>query len=705
MKFLIRAMFLFAIFFAIALPTSTAEADASDTVNQRITVISIDDFHGTSKASVSNAIYSAHGIISNFKPNDTLYMSFMSDPKTIFGPYRGPGHDFNQLESVLEQGLSEVTITSKLDITDVVTNVYNLLATEGAPTGSGVHLLGGSDVSMTSEDSAKFLDPLSDLFKANSWQISGIELPEASDSMKSLLKNISEKSGNDAFNLSTIDGLKGFADHIMAEDNLGSLQSASSAELKSDETLTASISVAPGTEKITMAFFKDSIEGSLKLKTPGGGEISVNDAESHDSLETPNVTFWNLTNPVPGNWTVDVSGISGQFSSWHVASNKYRLNLNIGETVPTDQSTSIIAYVADGEAMIIPEYGSIIEATVTGPAGTSVIYQLNDKGMEGDVTSGDGYFSTTIPALTNSGEYVASLELKWTDSAYSLKETALFEAQPFPKLEVTFNNLDRLRPDERSNIATIYTNIEGQPYAVDPSSIQINLLNSEIKGDFELLARESTADGRGWMFDVMFTPKSDGISSISFSMDLIYGGISHTDRIDAATLIVEKIQMVTLKTNVEKPAPTTTITPPTLPAEVTIPPQTIAIGVIGIPIAIVALAIAAILYIKSQPTPYGTIKNELGETIVDFESLKRSLIAKILFPSKVRGKETKVPELRGITFKFGREGVEMQSLNVSPTVRLNNQPIVGDARLHDESWIGSQGKLFSFLSSRNLVQL
>ncbi|MCL0105630.1 hypothetical protein M1N90_02590 [Dehalococcoidia bacterium] len=704
MKFLIRATFLFAILFSFALTAGTARADASDTVNQRITVIAIDDFHAVSNESVSNAIYSVHAVVSNFKSNDTLYLSFMSDPKTIFGPYRGPGHDFNQLKSVLENGLSDDISASQLDLAEVVTNTYNLLATEGAPAGSGVHLLGGSDISITSEDSAKFLDPLSDIFNTNNWEITGIQLPSATDSMKSLLKNISERSGNNVFDLSSIGGLKEFADHIMTEDNLGSLQAAGSDELKSDDTLTTRISVAPGTEKITMAFFKDSTEGSLKLKTPNGEEISINDAEFYDNLESPNLTFWNLTNPIPGNWTVDISGISGQFSSWHVASNKYSLNLNIGETVPTDQPASIIAYVADGETMIIPEDGAIIEATVTGPSGTSVIYQLNDTGIEGDVTSGDGYFSTTIPALTNSGEYMASLELKWTDSAYSLKQTALFEAQPFPKLEVTFNNLDRLRPSERSNIATIYTNIEGQPYAVDPSSIEISILDNQIEGNFELIPRESTADGRGWMFDVMFTPESDGISSISFSMALLYGGISHTDRIDAATLIVEKIQMVTLKTNSEKPVPSTTITPPVPSTEITIPPQTIAIGVIGIPVAIVALVIAGIIYIKAQPTPYGTMKNELGEIIVDFKSLKRSFIAKILFPSKVRGKETKVTELRGITFKFGREGVEIQSLNVSPTVRLNNEPIVGDAKLDDESWIGSQGKLFSFLSSGKLLR-
>jgi len=704
MKLFIRAIFLSAVIMAFTIPISTIKADTSSSVNQRITIVAIDDFHAASNESITNAIYSLNGVIANFKNNDTLYISFMSDPKTMLGPYRGPNHDINRFKSILEKELSGSMPSSKLDVSQVLTEAYNLLATVGAPTGSGIKLIAGSDISMTAKDSAKFLDPLSDVFNANSWEITGILLPSASESMGTLLKNMSEKSGNKFFNISSIDGLKSFTDHLMTTDNLGSLQMASADNLVSEETLTENISVAPGTKKMTMIFFKEALGGSLKLKTPSGNEISVNDAESYSSIKTPNVVLWNLSNPVPGNWTVDISGVSGQFSSWHVASNKYSLNLNVGKTIPIGQSASIIAYVADGATMIIPENGASIQATVTDPSGTSVIYQLNDDGKEGDVTPGDGYFSTTIPTLTTNGEYTAYLELKWIDSAYSLKQTAAFQAQPFPKMDVTFNNLDQLQPGERSNVASIFTNIEGQPYAVDPDAITISLLDNQIIGDFELIPRSSTADGRGWMFDVIFTPESDGISSISISMDLMYGGISHSDRINAATLIVDKIQIVIPQTAPQKPSPVNTTIPSPPAPEITIPPQTIAIGVIGIPIAIIALVIAAILYIKSQPTPYGTIKNEFGETMVDFESMQRSLISKILFPSKVRGKETNVPELKGITFHFAREGVKIQSLNVSPTVRLNNEPIIGDAKLNDQSWIGSQGKLFSFLSAGKLVQ-
>ena len=49
MKFLIRAMFLFAIFFAVALPTSTVKADACVRLFERFTVISVVDFAGRAK--------------------------------------------------------------------------------------------------------------------------------------------------------------------------------------------------------------------------------------------------------------------------------------------------------------------------------------------------------------------------------------------------------------------------------------------------------------------------------------------------------------------------------------------------------------------------------------------------------------------------------------------------------------------------------
>ena len=123
------------------------------------------------------------------------------------------------------------------------------------------------------------------------------------------------------------------------------------------------------------------------------------------------------------------------------------------------------------------------------------------------------------------------------------------------------------------------------------------------------------------------------------------------------------------------------------------------IELIGIPIAILALLMAAGLYHKSLTRPFGKINNEYGEPILDFATLNRSKLRRVMLPSSVSGRETGIKELYGITFKFKGDEVEIRSFGVSPTVRVDNRPIVGELTLPDKSWIGIQGRLFNFLRS------
>ena len=43
----------------------------------------------------------------------------------------------------------------------------------------------------------------------------------------------------------------------------------------------------------------------------------------------------------------------------------------------------------------------------------------------------------------------------------------------------------------------------------------------------------------------------------------------------------------------------------------------------------------------------------------------------------------------------------MYSVSVSPTVRVDNQPIVGEVVLKDRTWIGTRGRLFNFVTGVN----
>ena len=129
----------------------------------------------------------------------------------------------------------------------------------------------------------------------------------------------------------------------------------------------------------------------------------------------------------------------------------------------------------------------------------------------------------------------------------------------------------------------------------------------------------------------------------------------------------------------------------------------IAVGLIGIPIALIALIIAGFTYHRAQTRPFGFIDNEDGSVLVDFQSLERSFFNKLLFPSMVKGKETAVSELDGITFKFRKDKVDIETFRVSPTVRIDDKPVVGEITLRNSSWIGSHGRLFNFFTGRESI--
>ena len=58
-----------------------------------------------------------------------------------------------------------------------------------------------------------------------------------------------------------------------------------------------------------------------------------------------------------------------------------------------------------------------------------------------------------------------------------------------------------------------------------------------------------------------------------------------------------------------------------------------------------------------------------------------------------------VPGLEGVVFHFAKDRVDIRSYADEPTVRVNNQPLVDQAPVPDRTWIGTGGKLYTFLLS------
>ena len=62
-----------------------------------------------------------------------------------------------------------------------------------------------------------------------------------------------------------------------------------------------------------------------------------------------------------------------------------------------------------------------------------------------------------------------------------------------------------------------------------------------------------------------------------------------------------------------------------------------------------------------------------------------------------------MPGLEGVVFQFDGSRINIRSSHEHPTVRVNNQPLVDKTDLEDKSWIGTGGKLYTFLA--NPIQL
>ena len=108
------------------------------------------------------------------------------------------------------------------------------------------------------------------------------------------------------------------------------------------------------------------------------------------------------------------------------------------------------------------------------------------------------------------------------------------------------------------------------------------------------------------------------------------------------------------------------------------------------------MLIAAGLYYQSKTQPFGYITNESGEPLIDFANLERTKLDKIFHINSIKGDDTGLEEMAGINFKFIGSQVIIENARSTPSVRLNNNPLLENKVIQDNDWIGSYGKLFNF---------
>jgi hypothetical protein len=663
---IILAIITMAITFSI--PSNHMSANSS---NQRVNMIAIDP-NTLTYAYGQNALKSFMTLSETLKKGELFYMFMMDSPDKLYGPYVGGDLNFDSYRDDLKSIIATTTETMEFSLASSLTESYDFFSVNKVAPGSSLYLISSADIIVTDPIEQESLNIISRKFNEGEWKISGLAFEGASEETSKLFEILSSNTGSISLNVSLKDGFKSIADKIMSANSLGSLIPSSAQVLNQTEKLTSEISIPPGTNEISIMIFKEDPAGSLRLQNPNGIESSASDRTTSRVTESPHVVIWKLENPVAGKWTIDINSMTGYVSSWYQVSNNYRINLQSNKILPSNIATEFIVYVTNDGLMISPK-DIYIEATIIAPSGNNVVYMLNDQGIDGDARAGDGYFSIKLPPNRSADKYSAMITLGWYSSNNTIIENISFTAQPFPTINLDSLNVSSVYINESTVVATAYVKVGEDPYPVSPSSISISAQEDLL---ITLNPRSPGTDGKAWMYDVYASPSQVGDKPFTLLLNITYAGIQNTPTSNLLTVSAANKSTISGSDGLN-----------------------IIMMILIVLSPFIILIIAGGIYYKSQTTPFGYITDEEGNILVDFGNLERKKSDKIFHINSVKGDDTGLTEIAGIHFKFIGDQIVIKNIRVTPTVRLNNNPLIEDKKLHHNDWIGSYGKLFNFKSN------
>ena len=364
--------------------------------------------------------------------------------------------------------------------------------------------------------------------------------------------------------------------------------------------------------------------------------------------------------------------------------------------VPVGIPVNIIASVTDDGSLVSVDASLLTR--ITDPDGTSVLYDLNDEGTGGDAIAGDGYYSATLPSLTTDGTYNVEMQLQWPEIAHTITTLSSFDARLFPDFTLVQEAAEILEPGVRTKIAEITVGIGNQPYSVAPDDILTNVAtNQGDPGMLELVPRRIISEGKAFEYDVYYTAPIEALATVAVSLEVEYAGQQFIRSVDPVVISsVPPAQPLPTPppAPTPEPAPTTAPPPPVERVEQTTPTTTILI-VVG---AVIAAAIAVLLInYLARVAPFGSILTEDGRLVVRLRDVQRPPLQNLLTRNRLTGEDLGINGFDSVSFRFYRDEVLIEPVEISTnTVRLNNQPVTDLTVVHDGSWLGAMGRLYTY---------
>ena len=691
-----------------SVPLRTAEAQQ---FFDKLTVVAIDRYSISSGDANDQLVNTFLGLLCNLKEDEPVVFVFTDDLSDTYGPLYGDADNSAELRSQVSAAVGLGSASAPVDIASSLSSIYDYMTSVNVREEASIYLVTASeDYTASDQMSTDITSALAPIVERG-WNVFAATAPGTNSALVSDLDKVSVNSGGESFALTMPEGIEEFMDRSLRMKSQGALNHVGQANLSDNPVFEVDLDIVPSTRWANVVFVREDPQTSFRITNPDGLESSYRDRTSSSVIELPHMVIWQVTDPVQGNWKAEARGGRGVVSANLHLINRYTVELQDMGAVPVDHpETLIVAAVLDRGELVSPD--ATVEARVIGPSGDSIIHELNDAGVEGDSIPLDGYFSLTLPPLKEEGRYDVELRLSWPDVDHSIISLAQFEAQHFPTIEVTPNMVEGLKPGVTEKIASVFVNINGQPYTAlaDQVTVSVSGGDDTPAGEVTKIPHEVVTLGKSYGFDIYYTPPTEIQSSVIFGLNIEYAGrhyIYSTDSMVVSSLPVPaSVGQSPAPVTAPIPAPAAAAPAPAPPATPPVaPPPQVEDSQAGFPteaiiIALAAIGIAAlgvILYWLTRPTPFGYMYTEEGELLVDFGGMVRRPVDNIMKRSRIDGSEIDLPGFGGVSFLFGSDTVTMVSVQVLPnTVRVNNQPVTDTMTIHDNSLIGASGRIYFF---------
>ena len=305
-------------------------------------------------------------------------------------------------------------------------------------------------------------------------KVNTVSLATTSGSDREVLAAISGATGGRAYDLGFLEGVIEFIDDQLKVVLHASLR----VEEAAAEGETVIADVPPHSSYLVAGFaFEDAATDNVVVQ-PNGQEIS-DSVGSVSVISISGIKFFTVRNPQPGTWELRSSGGTGPLTIYSDVINDIRVEMPVAAPFPTGVPIAMTANAVLGDAPLI-DSSATIEAVVTGPDGSQVNYQLNDRGVDGDAHSDDGTFSATVPAQELPGLNEVQLRLQWPNISASIDGAGIFFVEPFPTIEISVIESDApVAEAERIQLATVDLKLGEFPFLADQESISVSVVNAE----------------------------------------------------------------------------------------------------------------------------------------------------------------------------------------------------------------------------------